>query len=294
MAIILDGKKTAAKIEEKLAEKVEALEKERGIRPGLAVVLVGENPASTTYVRMKSKRSTRIGMHFELRKFSATVTKEELHETIDELNRSDKVHGILVQLPLPDHLDPHEAIDWIVPEKDADGLSTLNQGLLYRGKPCLMPCTPKGMIRLLEEYGITTEGKNAVVIGRSELVGRPLAVMLSSRKRNATVTVAHTRTRDLSQITKQAEIVAVAAGRPQMLDATYFAEGVVVLAAGINPIPCLESKTGRRLVGDVDFESVSKIASYITPVPGGVGPMTVCMLLENTVEAAMRICGVCK
>ena len=291
MAIILDGKKTAAKIEEQLAEQVESLKREKGIRPGLAAVLVGENPASTTYVRMKNKRSTKIGLHFDLRKFPDTVTKEELHDTIDELNRCDDVHGILVQLPLPDHLDPHEAIDWIVPEKDADGLTTLNQGLLYRGKPCLMPCTPKGMIRLLDEYGIGTEGKSVVVVGRSELVGRPLAVMLSSRKRNATVTVAHTRTRDLRQITIHAEIVAVAAGRAQMLDAACFTEGVVVLDAGTNLIPCSESKTGRRLVGDVDFESVSKIASYITPVPGGVGPMTVCMLLENTVEAARRICG---
>jgi len=290
MATILDGKKTAAKIEEGLTEQVKLLQEEKRIRPGLAVVLVGHHPASSTYVRMKSRRAAKIGLHSELRKFPVTVTKEELHETIDALNHSDDIHGILVQLPLPDHLDPHEAIDWIAPEKDVDGLSTLNQGLLYRGKPCLMPCTPKGMIRLLDVYGIATEGKNVVVVGRSELVGRPLAVMLSSRKRNATVTVAHTRTRNLKEITKEAEIVAVAAGQAQMLDATYFSEGVVVLDAGINPIPCKESKSGLRLVGDVDFDSVSKLASYITPVPGGVGPMTVCMLLENTVEAAMMVC----
>jgi len=291
MAIILDGTKTAEKIEAKLAELVEALQRDKGIRPGLAAVLVGDHPASATYVRMKQKRAGKIGLHFELRKFPASVTKEELRGTIEELNHSAEVHGILVQLPLPEHLDPHEAIDWIAPGKDADGLTTVNQGLLYRGQPCLMPCTPKGMLRLLDEYGIATEGRNVVVIGRSELVGRPLAVMLSSRSRNATVTVAHTRTRDLRQITQRAEIVAVAVGQAQMLDATYFTEGVVVLDAGTNAIPCKESKTGHRLVGDVDFESVSKIASHITPVPGGVGPMTVCMLLENTIEAARGTCG---
>ncbi|RLC47234.1 MAG: bifunctional methylenetetrahydrofolate dehydrogenase/methenyltetrahydrofolate cyclohydrolase FolD [Candidatus Coatesbacteria bacterium] len=289
MAAILDGKATAARIEQELAGQVEVLWEERGVRPGLAAVLVGEHPASATYVRMKRKRATKIGLHFELHKFAATVTRDELHATIVELNRSESVHGILVQLPLPEHLDAHEVIDWIAPEKDVDGLTTLSQGLLYRGEPCLAPCTPKGMIRLLDEYGITTEGKNAVVIGRSELVGRPLAVMLSSRKRNATVTVAHTRTRNLGEITRRAEIVAVAIGRAQMLDATYFADGVVVIDAGTNVVPSKESKTGRRLVGDVDFASVSKIASYITPVPGGVGPMTVCMLLENTVEAARSI-----
>jgi len=289
MAAILDGKATATRIEQELAGQVEVLWEERAVRPGLAAVLVGEHPASATYVRMKRKRATKIGLHFELHKFAATVTRDELHETIVELNRSESVHGILVQLPLPEHLDAHEVIDWIAPEKDVDGLTTLSQGLLYRGEPCLAPCTPKGMIRLLDEYGITTEGKNAVVIGRSELVGRPLAVMLSSRKRNATVTVAHTRTRNLREITRRAEIVAVAIGRAQMLDATYFADGVVVIDAGTNVVPSKESKTGRRLVGDVDFASVSKIASYITPVPGGVGPMTVCMLLENTVDAARSI-----
>ena len=289
MAAILDGKATATRIEQELAGQVEVLWEERAVRPGLAAVLVGEHPASATYVRMKRKRATKIGLHFELHKFAATVTRDELHATIVELNRSESVHGILVQLPLPEHLDAHEVIDWIAPEKDVDGLTTLSQGLLYRGEPCLAPCTPKGMIRLLDEYGITTEGKNAVVIGRSELVGRPLAVMLSSRKRNATVTVAHTRTRNLGEITRRAEIVAVAIGRAQMLDATYFADGVVVIDAGTNVVPSKESKTGRRLVGDVDFASVSKIASYITPVPGGVGPMTVCMLLENTVEAARSI-----
>jgi len=289
MATILDGKETAARIEQRLAEQVEVLWEERGVRPGLAAVLVGEHPASATYVRMKRKRSTKIGLHFELHKFATTVTKDELRETLGELNRSEKVHGVLVQLPLPEHLDAHEVIDWIAPEKDVDGLTTLNQGLLYRGKPCLAPCTPKGMIRLLDEYGIATEGKNAVVVGRSELVGRPLAVMLASRSRNATVTIAHTRTRNLRQVTKRAEIVAVAIGRAQMLDATYFADGVVVIDAGTNAVPSKESKTGRRLVGDVDFASVSEIASYITPVPGGVGPMTVCMLLENTVEAARSV-----
>ncbi|MBN1592618.1 MAG: bifunctional methylenetetrahydrofolate dehydrogenase/methenyltetrahydrofolate cyclohydrolase FolD [Candidatus Coatesbacteria bacterium] len=287
MTEILDGKKTAEEIQEGLAERIERLQTEKGIRPGLAVVLVGEDPASAIYVRMKSKRAAKLGMHSEVLKFPATTTKDELHKAIDGLNLNSDIHGILVQLPLPDHLDPHETIDWIMPAKDVDGLTAISQGLLYRGQPCLAPCTPKGMLRLLDVYGITTEGKNVVVVGRSELVGRPLAVMLSSRKRNATVTVAHTRTRNLGEITKKADIVAIAAGKAHMLNASHFSEGVVVIDAGTNTIPCPEAKNGQKLVGDVDYESVSKLASYITPVPGGVGPMTVCMLLENTFEAAL-------
>lgn len=286
MTVIIDGKKTAEKIEKNLAAEVAAFQSETGITPGLAVVMVGEHPASASYVRSKGKRSTAIGMHFELVHLPESISKDELHGRIDALNCSEQVHGIIVQLPLPEGLDPHEAIDRISPEKDVDGLSTLNQGRLYRNKPCLAPCTPKGMLRLLDEYGIPVEGKNVVVIGRSELVGRPLAVMLASRRRNATVTIAHTRTRDLREVTRQADIVAVAAGKANMLDASFFTEGVVILDAGINAIPCETTKSGRRIVGDVDFDSVSQIASHITPVPGGVGPMTVCMLLENTFEAA--------
>jgi len=291
MAILLDGNKTAEKIELNMKTQIEAFEETTGIKPGLAGIVVGDNPASASYVRRKRRRATAIGMFFEQLKLPESTSMAEIKERIDALNRDERVHGILVQLPLPDHLDPHDVIDLIAIEKDVDGLTTLNQGLLYRGKPCLMPCTPKGILRLLDEYDITTEGKNVVVVGRSELVGRPLATVLAGRSRNATVTVVHTRTRDVRQITKQADIVAIAAGKAQMLDASHFKQDVVIVDAGMNAIPSDKTKSGKRLVGDVDFESASKVASFITPVPGGVGPMTVCMLLENTFEAARLASG---
>jgi len=292
VAVILDGRRTAERIEAQLGEKIVSFQKKTGTVPGLAAILVGDNPASASYVKRKEKRAKAVGIHFEAHRFAASVSKQKIKEAIDSLNRSESVHGILVQLPLPQHLDAHQIIDWVSPEKDVDGLTAYNQGLLYRGQNCFAPCTPKGIIRLLSEYHIKLEGKNAVVIGRSELVGRPLAVMLASRKYNATVTIAHTKTKDLAGLTKRADMVVAAIGRPRLLDASFFSQGAIVVDTGINFIADASRSSGRRLVGDVDFGPVSKIASYITPVPGGVGPMTVCMLLENTLQAAQQAFGI--
>lgn len=278
MATIIDGKQLAADIRVEVAEEVTRL-RESGVVPGLAVVLVGEDPASQSYVRMKEQDCAEVGIaSFDYRR-PADTTQEELNELIDRCNADPAVHGILVQLPLPAHLDEEAALARISPEKDVDGLHPSNLGRLVRGLPAPRACTPWGVMRMLDRYGIELEGKRAVVIGRSSIVGKPQALLLLER--NATVTVCHSRTVDLPSVCREADVLVAAVGRPKMVTAEYVRPGAVVIDVGIN-------RTDEGMVGDVDFDAVEPHASAITPVPGGVGPMTRAMLLVNTLEAAKR------
>ena len=272
-AIILDGKKTAAAVRENIKEQVAQLQKEGKTVPGLAVVIVGENPASKVYVGQKEKACNAAGFNSILHRLPENTTQEELLELVEKLNCDPKVHGILVQLPLPSQIDSDRVISSIVPEKDVDGFHPSNIGRLATGLPCISPCTPKGIIYLLEEYGIEMEGKNAVIIGRSNIVGKPVAHMLMDR--NATVTICHSRTKDIAFYTRNADIIIAAVGRPRFLTADMVKDGAVVVDVGINRLE-------EGLVGDVDFEGLKEKVSFITPVPGGVGPMTIAMLLLNT------------
>ncbi len=274
-AIILDGKKTAAGVRENIKEKVAQLQKEGKPVPGLAVVIVGDNPASKVYVGQKEKACNAAGFNSILHRLPGNTTQQELLELVEELNCDPKVHGILVQLPLPSQIDSDRVISSIVPEKDVDGFHPSNIGRLATGLPCIHPCTPKGIIYLLEEYGIEMEGKNAVILGRSNIVGKPVAHMLMDR--NATVTICHSRTKDIAFYTKNADIVIAAVGRPRFLTAEMVKDGAVVVDVGINRLE-------EGLVGDVDFEGLKEKVSFITPVPGGVGPMTIAMLLLNTYQ----------
>lgn len=278
MATIIDGKQLAAETRVEIAERVAAL-KARGITPGLAVVLVGDDPASQSYVRMKEQDCDEVGIvSFDHRR-PAETTQDELNALIDTCNADSAVHGILVQLPLPAHLDEESALARISAEKDVDGLHPANLGGLVRGVEAPRACTPWGVMKMLEHYGIELEGKRAVVIGRSSIVGKPQALMLLER--NATVTICHSRTADLAGVCREADILVAAVGRPKMVDASYVKPGAIVIDVGIN-------RTDEGMVGDVDFDAVEPIASAITPVPGGVGPMTRAMLLANTVAAAAR------
>ncbi|GAB1400953.1 bifunctional methylenetetrahydrofolate dehydrogenase/methenyltetrahydrofolate cyclohydrolase FolD [Aminivibrio sp.] len=275
-AKILDGKKIAAEIRASVKGETRLL-KERGIVPGLAVVLVGDNPASKVYVGQKEKGCLEAGFASFLHRLPGGTSQKDLLDLIGKLNADPLVHGILVQLPLPDQIDEEKVIAAIKPEKDVDGFSPVNMGRLVAGMSAIEPCTPKGIMRLLEASGIELAGKEAVVIGRSNIVGKPVALMLLAR--SATVTVCHSRTRDLDAHTKRADILVAAVGRPRFVTADMVKDGVVVIDVGINRLE-------EGLVGDVDFEGVSEKASWITPVPGGVGPMTIAMLLENTLEQA--------
>lgn len=275
-ATIMDGKATAEKIRAGIKAEVANIK----TKPGLAAVLVGENPASKAYVEIKRKTCDEVGIYSELYKLPEETTEKELLQLIDKLNKSEKIHGILVQLPLPQHIREEKVLSAIALEKDVDGFSPVNVGRLFSGNEAVVPCTPKGVIRLLEEYGIELAGKNAVVIGRSNIVGKPTALLLLNR--NATVTLCHSKTKNLIQYTKNADILVVAVGKPKLITADMVNEGAVVIDVGINRID-------GKLVGDVDFESVRKKASYITPVPGGVGPMTVAMLIENTLDRYKEI-----
>lgn len=276
MAQIIDGKLVAATIKARVAEEV-ALLAESGVRPGLAVVLVGDDPASQSYVGMKEKDCEEVGiLSFDLRR-PAETTQEELNALIDSCNDDPAVHGILVQLPLPAHLDEEEALARISREKDVDGLHPVNMGRLVRGLPAPRACTPWGVMKMLEYYGIDPSGKRAAVIGRSSIVGKPMALLLLEA--NATVTVCHSRTADLAAVCREADILVAAVGRPEMVTAEYVKPGAVVIDVGIN-------RTDKGMVGDVDFDDVEPIAGAITPVPGGVGPMTRAMLLSNTLDAA--------
>ena len=279
MTQVLDGKTLAQKIQAQLQADIARLAPLRGRPPGLAVLMVGDNPASAVYVRNKEKACAKIGMVSFGRHFPHNTQQAVLVAAIEELNQDPQVDGILVQLPLPSHLDGVALLHTIAPNKDVDGLHPLNLGHLLRGEKGLRSCTPAGVIRLLEEYELELAGKRAVVVGRSILVGKPLALMLLEK--NATVTVAHSRTPHLGQLTREADILVAAIGKPEFIKAEMVKPGAIVVDVGINR---LELEAGQsKLVGDVDFDAVSALSSYITPVPGGIGPMTVAMLLQNTV-----------
>lgn len=280
---ILEGKAVAAKVLAEVKAGVAALTARTGVQPTLAVVLVGEDPASQIYVRNKKRAADDVGIASRDFLFPAGCSQAELSETIRKINGDSSVHGILLQLPLPKGLDENEAINAIAPAKDADGLHPMSLGNLLAGKPSMVPCTPAGCLEILDHYGIALEGAEAVVVGRSRLVGKPLAQLLLAR--NATVTMCHTRTRDLAGHCRRADILCVAAGKPRFITGDMVKEGAVVIDVGVNRLD-----TG-KLAGDVDFDSASKRARAITPVPGGVGLMTVAMLMKNTLLAATRQLG---
>ncbi len=281
MAGLLDGKALATQLQAELAAEVQALTSTVGRSPGLAVIMVGDNPASAAYVRGKEKACGRLGIASFGKHLPAETSQAELEAIIDGLNANDAVDGILIQLPLPNHLDSIALLQQIDPDKDVDGLHPYNMGKLLRGEPGLQSCTPAGTMKLLDAYDISLEGKQALVIGRSILVGKPLALMLLQR--NATVTIAHSRTKDLGAIARAADILIAAVGRLNLVTADIVKPGAVVIDVGINRITEPTGKT--RLVGDVDFSAVDPVADWITPVPGGIGPMTVTMLLHNTVRS---------
>lgn len=290
-AVIIDGKAVAAEVKADVAEKVRKLN-EKGVEPCLAVVLVGNNPASVSYVTGKRKALLEAGMVDRSIELPESISEGELLSEIDRLNKDPSVHGILVQLPLPKHISEEKITNAIVPEKDVDGFHPVSMGNLLSGKKGFIPCTPHGILVLLEKAGIETNGKRAVVIGRSNIVGKPMAVLLSRKEYNATVTLCHTGTKDIAEITRQSDIIVVASGHPGTLTADMVKEGAAVIDVGVNRIPDSSKKSGFRLVGDADFESVKEKASFITPVPGGVGPMTIAMLIYNTLEAAENLAGV--
>lgn len=280
-AQLLDGKIIAAELEAQLKLRVDAM-KEKGFTPGLTVILVGEDPASQTYVSNKEKACERLGIASQTLRMSADTTQEALEAAILAANADPAVHGILVQLPLPKHLDSDRALSLILPEKDVDGFHDVNAGRLSRGLDCVVACTPKGALHMLKQAGIPIAGKEAVVVGRSNIVGKPMALLLLQE--NATVTVCHSRTADLAEHTRRADILVAAIGKPRFITADMVKEGAVVVDVGIN-------RVDGKLCGDVDFEPVSQKASWITPVPGGVGKMTIAMLMDNTVAAAEKAFG---
>ena len=280
MTNLLDGKALAARMQAELAEQVQQLQATVGRPPGLAVLMVGDNPASAAYVRNKEQACTKVGIASFGQHFPTETSQTELAQAIDTLNQDDHVDGILVQLPLPAHLDSVALLNQIHPDKDADGLHPTNLGRLVRGEPGLRSCTPAGVMRLLGEYQLELKGKQAVVLGRSILVGKPVALMLLEQ--DATVVMAHSRSQDLPALTRSADILVAAVGRPNLITAEMVKPGAVVVDVGINRVVNPETGKG-RLVGDVEFETVQSVAGWITPVPGGIGPMTVTMLLHNTV-----------
>lgn len=275
-ARIIDGKSIAKELRESLAPRVAAL-KEQGITPGLTVIVVGDDPASAIYVRNKERACVKLGMNSQVLRFPAETTQEEILNTVRLLNQDDSVHGILVQLPLPRHIDEQAVLRAIDPDKDVDGFHAMNAGRLMNGEPGFVACTPKGVMRLLEVSGVELDGKNAVVVGRSNIVGKPMALLLLQK--NCTVTIAHSHTKDLTAVTRSADILVVAVGRAGFITGDMIKPGAAVMDVGIN-------RVDGKVVGDVDFESTKEVASCITPVPGGVGAMTIAMLMENTVEAA--------
>jgi methylenetetrahydrofolate dehydrogenase (NADP+)/methenyltetrahydrofolate cyclohydrolase len=289
-ASIIDGKAFAATVREKVAGHVTRLKDENGITPGLAVVLVGEDPASQVYVRAKGKQTTEVGMNSYEHKLPLDVPKDELYALIDQLNTDPRVHGILVQFPVPNHLSETEIVSRIDPSKDVDGLHVVNAGLLASGQRAMVSCTPLGCLMLLRDQLGSLSGLDAVVIGRSNLVGKPMAQLLV--RESCTVTVAHSRTKDLPDVVRRADIVIAAVGRAEMVPGEWIKEGATVIDVGINRIDAPERGEGKtRLVGDVDFPSCAERAGAITPVPGGVGPMTIACLLANTVTACCRANG---
>lgn len=286
-ATVIDGKAFAAKVRGQVAEHVARLKEENGITPGLAVVLVGEDPASQVYVRSKGKQTVEVGMNSYEHKLDAESSEADLLALIDRLNKDPKVHGILVQLPLPKHLDEDLVINAIAPEKDVDGFHISNVGLLGTGQKSMVPCTPLGCLMMLRDYHGSLSGLNAVVIGRSNIVGKPMAQLLLND--SCTVTIAHSRTKDLPDVVRRADIVVAAVGRPEMVPGDWIKDGATVIDVGINRIEKPEG--GTRLVGDCHYDSCAAVAGAITPVPGGVGPMTIACLLANTVTACCRANG---
>ncbi len=289
-ATLIDGKKLAAETRAEIASGVAQLKAEKGITPGLAVILVGENPASISYVTAKEKACREAGMYSREIRLAADTPEAELIAAVKALNRDPAIHGILVQLPLPKGFSEKKVIDAIAPEKDVDGFTPINVGKMLIGDDCFLPCTPHGIVKLIEVTGMEIAGKHAVVIGRSNIVGKPVAVLLARKgaHANATVTLCHTGTPDVAAYTKTADIVVVAAGRPNTLTGDMLKPGAVVIDVGVNRVPDATKPKGYRLCGDADFESCAQVASAITPVPGGVGPMTITMLLWNTLESARR------
>ncbi len=278
-AELISGKEIGKQIREELKKEIEQLKKEKGVTPGLNVLLVGEDPASQTYVGMKEKTAGNLGINSVVERVPADTSEEEVLNYVEKWNNDDSVHGILVQLPLPDHINEGKVLDAISIEKDVDGFHPENVGRLVVGEDAFIPCTPYGIIKLLEYSNVDIEGKHAVVLGRSNIVGKPISILLLER--NATVTICHSRTKNLSEITKQGDIFVVAVGRPEMVTGDMIKPGAVVIDVGVNRVE-------DKLKGDVEFESAKEVAGMITPVPGGAGPMTITMLMNNTLESAKR------
>lgn len=290
---IIDGKKVASEIRTELKREVEAL-KEQGVVPGLGVILVGEDPASKSYVSAKEKACAEIGIFSDDNRLPVETTQEALLDLVGRMNIDPRINGILVQLPLPKHIDESAVLLAIDPDKDVDGFHPMNVGKMVVGEKAFLPCTPHGVLQLLKRSGVETSGAHVVVVGRSNIVGKPVANMLLQKKEgaNATVTLCHTRTKDLGYHTRQADIIIAASGWPNTITADMVKEGAVVIDVGVNRVDDPSRERGYRLVGDVDFDAVQEKVSLITPVPGGVGPMTITMLLYNTVESAKRANGI--
>ncbi|MDY4034508.1 bifunctional methylenetetrahydrofolate dehydrogenase/methenyltetrahydrofolate cyclohydrolase [Streptococcus dysgalactiae] len=280
MTEIMDGKALAQKMQSELTIKVQQLKQEKGIVPGLVVILVGDNPASQVYVRNKERAALAAGFKSETVRLSESICQEELIAIIERYNEDDTIHGILVQLPLPNHINDKKIILAIDPKKDVDGFHPMNTGHLWSGRPLMVPCTPAGIMEILREYEVDLEGKHAVIIGRSNIVGKPMAQLLLDK--NATVTLTHSRTRHLEDVCRHADVLIVAIGQGHFVTKDFVKEGAVVIDVGMN------RDDNGKLIGDVAFDEVSQVASKITPVPGGVGPMTITMLLEQTYQAALR------
>jgi len=283
-AKLIDGKELSARLRAEIAAGVAAL----ATRPGLAVILVGDNPASVSYVTAKERACAEAGMYSREIRLPASATEAEVVAQVEALNRDDAIHGILVQLPLPGHIREQAVVAAIAPDKDVDGFTPVNAGKLMIGEECFLPCTPHGIVKLIEFAGMETQGKHAVVVGRSNIVGKPVAALLARKGADATVTLCHSATPDLARFTRAADIVVVATGRPNTLTGDMIKPGAVVIDVGVNRIPDPTRPKGFRLVGDVDFAGCAEVAGAITPVPGGVGPMTITMLLWNTLESARR------
>lgn len=288
-AQIIDGKKISAEIWQELKQDLERL-KISGRIPGLGVILVGDNPASQTYVGMKEKACAELGLHSVTRRLPETISEQQLLDQVYAFNQDPAIHGILVQLPLPDHINEEKVLEAVLPEKDVDGFHPINRGYLVTGKECFVPCTPAGIQEILIRTNNKPAGKHVVIVGRSNIVGLPLANLLIQKnpRANATVTICHSQTRNLGFYTQLADILVVAVGRAAVIDGKMIRPGAVVIDVGVNRVEAPEKKSGYRLVGDVDFNSALEVAAAITPVPGGVGPMTITMLMKNTIAAAMR------
>lgn len=287
---IIDGKKIANEIKEEIKENIRVLKEEKGIRPGLAILLIGNDPASESYVRSKERNSENLDFHFVMRREEESISEDEVLQIIEDWNNDDEIHGILVQLPLPKHIDENKVTMKIDPNKDVDGFHPVNLGKLVIGNDGLVPCTPAGIVELLYRSGIKTKGKHVVVLGRSNIVGKPIANLMyqKNEKANSIVTICHSAAEDVFQYTKQADILIIAIGKAQFIKKEHIKEGVTIIDVGINRIDA-DNEKGYRIVGDADFDDVKDKVAAITPVPGGVGPMTIAMLMNNTYKSASKL-----